>query len=57
MKAIGVEVVGEDLVVLLVDLEVSPDLKDVGVDEGERSLAVCAPRGQLLPRSEVCLLA
>ncbi len=57
MQAVGIEVVIEGLVVLLVGLEVGPDLEDVGVDEINRGLALSAPRGQFLPRSKVRLLA
>jgi hypothetical protein len=57
MQPAGVEVVIEGLVVLLVDLEVGFDLKDVGIDEVDRGLALRAPRGQFLPRSKVRLLA
>jgi hypothetical protein len=57
MQPAGVEVVIEGLVVLLVGLEVGPDLEDVGVDKIDRGLALSAPRGEFLPRSKVRLLA
>jgi hypothetical protein len=57
MQPVGVEVVIEGRMVLLVGLEVVFDLEDVGVDEVERGLALGAPRGEFLPRSEVRLLA